>query len=87
LLYGAGALARETGYVGMSRGRRANHLYLPDETDPTRCYGDQLADLAAQLAISRTQTLATRQLHRSGGWSLPHVTYDALHQREEGISR
>jgi len=87
LLYGAGALAREAGYVALSRGRRANHLYVPDETDPMRWYDDQLADLAAQLTNSRTQTLATRQLQRSGGWSPPHETCDALHRRVEGISR
>ena len=27
LLYGTAALTREAGYVGMSRGRQANHIY------------------------------------------------------------
>jgi len=27
LLYGTGALTREAGYVGLSRGRRENHIY------------------------------------------------------------
>ncbi len=27
LLYGTGALTREAGYVGLSRGRRENHVY------------------------------------------------------------
>jgi hypothetical protein len=29
VLYGAGALAREAGYVGLSRVRRTNYLYSP----------------------------------------------------------
>jgi len=88
LLYGAGTLAREAGYVGLSRGRRTNHLYTPDDTDPTRLDDDRLADLTTQLATSRAQTLATRQLpgNRPGPW--PRRSPDhALHQRSEGISR
>ena len=33
LLYGTGALTREAGYVALSRGRTANHLYVPDDHD------------------------------------------------------
>jgi hypothetical protein len=48
LLYGSEALNREAGYVGLSRGRRENHIYLSttsrisgrtgecDSTNPTR---------------------------------------------------
>jgi len=87
LLYGAGALAREAGYVGLSRGRRANHLYVTADTDPARL-DDDLADLAAQLGTSRAQTLATRQLHRPGPWSPPgHDPDHTFLRRAEGISR
>jgi ATP-dependent exoDNAse (exonuclease V) alpha subunit len=87
LLYGAGTLAREAGYVGLSRGRRANHLYLPDDSDSTRCCGDPLDDLAAQLATCRVQTMATGQLRQSDGWfPFQHRTDHAPHRRNEGIS-
>lgn len=33
LLYGAGALTREAGYVALPRGRTENHAYLPDRVD------------------------------------------------------
>jgi len=89
LLYGAGTLAREAGYVGLSRGRRTNHLYTPDDTDPTRLDDDRLADLTTQLATSRAQTLATRQLpgNRPGPWTPRRSPDHALHQRSEGIFR
>ena len=67
LLYGTAALTREAGYVALSRGRTANHLYVPDHTDQHgAAAGDGYHDeLAARLARRRTQTLATRQLPRS----------------------
>ncbi len=36
LLYGAGALSREAGYVALSRGRTSNHLYVPNDHDNDR---------------------------------------------------
>jgi ATP-dependent exoDNAse (exonuclease V) alpha subunit len=65
LLYGTGALTREAGYVGMSRGRRANHLYTSREALQRPGVGDdaELAEvLTNRLEISRGQTLASRRL-------------------------
>ncbi|MBA2768848.1 MAG: hypothetical protein H0U35_06915 [Sporichthyaceae bacterium] len=92
LLYGAGALTREAGYVALSRGRAANHLYVPDDVDDDRTSRVEderhLNRLAARLAVRRSQTLATRQLprDRDNGWR--HLrTQDLSHARIEGISR
>ena len=91
LLYGTGALTREAGYVALSRGRAANHLYVPDDQVDERTAVDgegHLDRLAARLAVRRTQTLATRQLtrDRDNGWRQPR-TQDVNQARVEGISR
>jgi ATP-dependent exoDNAse (exonuclease V) alpha subunit len=91
LLFGTAALTREAGYVALSRGRAANHLYVPDDTSQTRAAGADdgyLDELAARLSHRRTQTLATRQLPRTrpGAWKSTTTTDPAL-QRAEGISR
>ena len=90
LLYGTGALTREAGYVGLSRGRVANHLYVaePDDREQPYAAGDGLDRVAARLAVRRSQTLATRQLPRrtAGGWRRPTTLDTALH-RTEGIAR
>ncbi|MBA2769674.1 MAG: hypothetical protein H0U35_11195 [Sporichthyaceae bacterium] len=91
LLYGTGALTREAGYVALSRGRTANHLYVPDDHDdgPNALVdnGQHLDRLAARLAVRRGQTLATRQLPRlrPNAWrtSVEHPT----RERREGLSR
>jgi conjugative relaxase-like TrwC/TraI family protein len=50
LLYGTSALHREAGYVGMSRGRQANHLYatydslVAIDTETDRCAADPTPD-------------------------------------------
>ena len=97
LLYGAGALTREAGYVALSRGRLANHLYVPDgldgldgiDGDRTSRVEDErhLDRLAARLAIRRTQTLATRQLPRTapGRWQ-SRVTPAPEYRHVEGRS-
>jgi ATP-dependent exoDNAse (exonuclease V) alpha subunit len=90
LLYGTAALTREAGYVALSRGRTANHLYVPDDTcEPAAVAGDgYLDELAVRLSRRRTQTLATRQLPRSqpGRWQTSrHVQPDQ--HRAEGITR
>ena len=93
MLYGAGALTRETGYVALSRGRAANHLYVPDDRHddrPVDLEDDRRLDrLAAQLAVRHNQTLATRQLPRtrSGGWQPAAVTTESSYRRIEGMSR
>jgi ATP-dependent exoDNAse (exonuclease V) alpha subunit len=90
LLYGTAALTREAGYVALSRGRTANHLYVPDHTDQPGVRDDDgyLDELAARLSRRRTQTLATRQLPRRhpGPWART-TTSDLTQRRAEGISR
>lgn len=91
MLYGTGALTREAGYVALSRGRAANHLYVPDDTGdgPSSLVEDgrHLDRLAARLAVRRTQTLATRQLPRemTNRWR-PSINQDPPHRRAEGRS-
>ncbi|MGH8895028.1 MAG: ATP-dependent DNA helicase, partial [Actinomycetes bacterium] len=94
LLYGTGALTREAGYVALSRGRVANHLYVPEDPDdgttrtPVAEDGRHLDRLAARLAARRTQNLATRQLPRAAPrrWQ-PTITHQPEHYRAEGMSR
>ena len=90
LLYGTGALTREAGYVALSRGRVANHLYVTDDNDDLAVSvddGRHLDRLAARLAIRRTQTLATRQLPRTapGRWQ-SRVTPAPEYRHVEGRS-
>jgi len=91
LLYGTGALTRETGYVALSRGSAANHLYVPDElNDDPASHGEdarRLDRLAARLAVRHNQTLATRQLPRSVADRWQAVSHDALYRRTEGMYR
>ena len=56
LLYGAGGMTREAGYVGLSRGRVANHLYVaePDDREQPFAAGDGLDRIAARLAVRRS---------------------------------
>ncbi len=89
LVYGSSALTREAGYVALSRGRTANHLYITDTSDqPERADADRgpyldpvdLDRLAAQLTISRAQLLATEQLPEPPAparpaWQKAHETY------------
>ena len=90
LLYGTTALTREAGYVALSRGRTANHLYVADDTDQRNrgLEPGYLDELAAQLSQRRTQTLATRQLPRTqpGRWQ-PSRSTQPDQPRIEGISR
>ncbi len=90
LLYGTAALTREAGYVALSRGRTANHLYVADDTDQRDRVLEQghLDELAARLSQRRTQTLATRQLPRTqpGRWQ-PSRNIQPDQRRIEGISR
>jgi ATP-dependent exoDNAse (exonuclease V) alpha subunit len=91
LLYGTAALTREAGYVALSRGRSANHLYVPDQTDQPGAAGSEdgyLDGLAARLSQRRRHALATRQLPRThpGAWAHA-TTADPAQHRAEGISR
>jgi hypothetical protein len=95
LLYGSHALTREAGYVGLSRGRRENHVYATT-TEMSGRNGEcdfannrpadeqqPLADLTRRLHDSRTHELAS---HQMGGWrSLSQADY--YRDRSEGLSR
>jgi conjugative relaxase-like TrwC/TraI family protein len=72
LVYGLGPLTREHGYVALSRGRVANHLYLAADTDnPTECRPPRAnpdrdersltSELIERLRDSRRQQLAAHQ--------------------------
>ena len=90
LLYGSAALTREVGYVALSRGRTANHLYVPDDHDDRAALVDDerhLDRLAARLALRNTQTLAIRQLPRAAASRWGSSITDPAHRRAEGMSR
>jgi hypothetical protein len=80
----------EAGYVSLSRGRTANHLYVPDTDQPGARSDDDghLDRLAARLSRRRTQTLATRQLPHAlpGTWQTGRTNPPDT-PRIEGISR
>jgi ATP-dependent exoDNAse (exonuclease V) alpha subunit len=72
LVYGLGPMTKEHGYVAMSRGRIANHLYLADDIDspvdcgPPRAMPDRdsralTSELIERLRESHRQQLASRQ--------------------------
>jgi ATP-dependent exoDNAse (exonuclease V) alpha subunit len=103
LVYGSSALTREAGYVALSRGRTANHLYITDTSDaPERADTDRgpwldpvdLDRLAAQLTTSRAQMLALEQLPETPAPAEQSWRQHERHQftqpapdRYEGISR
>jgi len=89
LVYAGGGLTREAGYVALSRGRTANHLYVPEPTERDRASDgwDGLDLVAAQLWARRAQVLATRQLpRRTPSWT-PSTTRATPYIRAEGICR
>ena len=99
LLYGSEALTREAGYVGLSRGRRENHIYLSattrmpgrtgecdfDQPDPLADEQQPIAALARRLHASRTHQLASHQ--QPGGWARPGPYDERSRTRMEGRSR
>ena len=72
LLWGDPSLYQQAGYVGLSRGRAANHLYLApshDHNDDLGCWPHTRprpdpADRGSGLAASRAHELALHQLPR-----------------------
>jgi ATP-dependent exoDNAse (exonuclease V) alpha subunit len=74
LLYASGSLTRESGYVGMSRGRNANHLYgtldaLLPETDPDLDHppddpigGAERTELTRAAIVARLETRGQQRL-------------------------
>jgi ATP-dependent exoDNAse (exonuclease V) alpha subunit len=99
LLYGSEALTREAGYVGLSRGRRENHIYLSattrmsgrtgecefDQPDPLADEQQPIDALARRLHASRTHQLASHQ--QPGGWARPGPYDERSRTRMEGLSR
>ena len=99
LLYGSEALTREAGYVGLSRGRRENHIYISattrmpgrtgecdfDQPDPLADQQQPIAALARRLHTSRTHQLASHQ--QPGGWASPELQDDYSRARTEGRGR
>jgi ATP-dependent exoDNAse (exonuclease V) alpha subunit len=74
LLYASRSLSRESGYVGLSRGRTANHLFatwealLPeidadmDRPDDARPLPDERVDLAHAALVQRLETRTAQRL-------------------------
>lgn len=61
-LLGSDAMFREAGYVGLSRARNGNHLYIVAPHRPGDQEPDPLAEVIARLGTSRAQTMAAEQL-------------------------
>lgn len=92
LLYGTGALCQQAGYVAMSRGRDANHLYTaidPGEADHDHGFRlaggadptDVLDALADRLTYAPRQQLASHQVrYRDAPWQATRDSYDWLNQ-------
>lgn len=99
LLYGSDSLTREAGYVGLSRGRRENHIYLSpttrtfgrtgecdfDQPDPLADHERPIAALARRLHTSRSHQLASHQ--QPGSWARPGPYDEPSRTRMEGRSR
>ena len=102
LVYGTSALTREAGYVALSRGRTANHLYIatdqPQRADTVR--GPYLGPVdldrvAARFFVHRSQRLALEQLPEPPArtrptWQHQHVIHQLTYpapDRYGGISR
>jgi ATP-dependent exoDNAse (exonuclease V) alpha subunit len=98
LLYGSEALTREAGYVGLSRGRRENHVYATTremaarsgecdfaKRDPIADEQRPITDLARRLQNSRTHQLASQQ--QPEPWRNPRVLDEYTRTRSEGLSR
>jgi ATP-dependent exoDNAse (exonuclease V) alpha subunit len=98
LLYGTQALTREAGYVGLSRGRRENHVYATTREmsaqhgecdftkhDPVADQQVPIADLTRRLHTTRSHQLASH--HLTGGWRATRTQDDNTRSRLEGRSR
>jgi ATP-dependent exoDNAse (exonuclease V) alpha subunit len=98
LLYGSEALTREAGYVGLSRGRRKNHVYVTvremsahsgecdfAKRDPLVDEHQPITDLARRLHHSRAHQLASQ--HQPEIWRSPRTYDEYARTRSEGLSR
>jgi conjugative relaxase-like TrwC/TraI family protein len=74
LVHGTDALTKEAGYVALSRGRHANHIYATAtdalgaidafDDDQAASVRETIGDLATRLSQSRRHRLATEQIGR-----------------------
>lgn len=100
LLYGSQALTREAGYVGLSRGRRENHVYtisgeasgrtgeyVFDAVHPVGDEAELTAALVRRLRTSRAHRLASRNQPQTGTWRSAAGVHEPRPARSEGISR
>jgi hypothetical protein len=100
LLYGSETLTREAGYVGLSRGRRENHIYtisgeasgrsgecVFDAPHPLDDESEVTAALIRRLRTSRAHRLAGRDQPQTATWRSSSRSYQPGPARSEGISR
>lgn len=100
LLYGAETLTREAGYVGLSRGRRENHIYTTTDqmsartdecdftpADPLAGEEQLTAALARRLHTSRVHRLASHDEPQPGAWRSTRPVDERTRSRAEGLSR
>jgi conjugative relaxase-like TrwC/TraI family protein len=97
LVYGTAALSKEAGYVALSRGRVANHLFVsPDDLHDAAIsgsFGDDGGNLLAaidaiaiRLELSRQQSLATSYLPQPPTPDRPALSRPATREMR-GLSR
>jgi len=97
LVYGTAALSKEAGYVALSRGRVANHLFAsPDDIHDAvlgQPFGDERRDLLAaveqvsiRLAVSRRQSLAASYLPQPRPPERPEISPQPIREMR-GLSR
>jgi conjugative relaxase-like TrwC/TraI family protein len=97
LVYGTAALSKESGYVALSRGRVANHLFAsPDDINKTvakQPIGAESRDLllaveqlSIRLALSRRQALATSYLPQPHPLDRPEINRPQTREMR-GLSR
>jgi conjugative relaxase-like TrwC/TraI family protein len=94
LLYGTSALCREAGYVAMSRGRRANHIYAAVETmrrnlDPEidHCPEQRASLLDIELDTALLTRMSTRRAQRLASNQEPDLTEQQRHLVDAGRER
>ena len=71
------AMAREALYVAMTRGRHANHLYVPTDTLDSNCHGLPDPQLAATARQILTTILATSHRELSATETTTHAANQA----------
>lgn len=98
LVYGTAALSKEAGYVALSRGRVANHLFVSPEDIHQAIAGEPFGDddrhdllsaidlVALRLEFSRQQSLATSYLPQAHPLDPREITRQPIRETR-GLSR